>query len=43
MKRITKSDQNFVFFSILDRMLKLSLKIIFKLIQTIKNIISNNH
>jgi hypothetical protein len=43
MKRITKSDQNFMFFSILDRMLKLSLEMIFKLIQTIKNIISNNH
>jgi hypothetical protein len=45
MKRITKSVQKFMFFSILDRLLKLSLEIMFKLIQTIKNknIIFNNH
>jgi hypothetical protein len=43
MERITKSNQNFMFFNILDRVLKLSLEMIFKLIQTIKNIISNHH
>jgi hypothetical protein len=44
MKRITKNVQNFMFFSILDSILKLSLEIIFKLIQTIKkNISFNNH
>jgi hypothetical protein len=36
MKRINKSVQNFLFFSILDRRLKLSFEIIFKWILTIK-------
>ena len=42
-KRIIKSVQNFLFFSILDRILKLFFETIFKWIWTIKCIISNSH
>jgi hypothetical protein len=43
MERITETVQNFVFLSIFDRLFKLSLQMIFKLIQTVKDIISNNN
>jgi hypothetical protein len=42
-KRIIKSVQNFMFFSILDRILKFFFETIFKWIWTIKKIISNSH